>query len=122
MKIEASASDTAVLAEVGRRLTQLRLAQNIGQAQLAERAGVGVATVQRLERGVSVGLTSLIRILRALDRLEGLEPAIPELLPSPLEQLQLHGRRRRRAGSPRSPSPPREPESWRWGDEEPGER
>lgn len=119
MLIEGELTDQAVLDEVGRRLARVRLERNIGQSELAVEAGVGLATVQRLERGRSVALTSLIRVLRALDLLETLDRAVPEPLPSPVEQLQLRGRRRQRAGSSRTAraSEQASEEPWRWGDE-----
>src|SRR5476651_19072 len=101
MKIDDQLADQAVLDELGRRIARTRLERNIGQAELGAEAGVGVATVQRLERGRSVASTSLIRVLRVLGLLEALDRAVPELLPSPIEQLRLRGRQRRRAGRPR---------------------
>lgn len=41
-----SSSDEAFLRELGRRLTSLRLEQNLTQALLAERAGVSKRTLQ----------------------------------------------------------------------------
>ena len=120
MRIESGLSDEAVLIELGRRIARARLERNIAQAELAAEAGIGMATLQRLEAGEAVALTSLIRVLRALGLLEGLERAVPEPLPSPLEQLALRGRRRRRAGHPRGAGGEGvSEEGWRWGDEGP---
>lgn len=44
-------SDCAILAELGNRMRESRLAQNLTQAQLARGAGVGTRTVQPLEAG-----------------------------------------------------------------------
>jgi transcriptional regulator with XRE-family HTH domain len=123
MKIDDQLADQAVLDELGRRIARTRLERNIGQAELGAEAGVGVATVQRLERGRSVASTSLIRVLRVLGLLEALDRAVPELLPSPIEQLRLRGRQRRRARRPRATGGMEEhPEPWRWGDEPAAER
>jgi len=122
MMINGQLTDEAVLEEVGRRIARARLERNIGQAELGAEAGVGVATVQRLEHGRSVASTSLIRVLRVLGLLEALDRAVPEPLPSPIEQLRLHGRERRRAGRPRSSSEgDTDADTWRWGDEGGGE-
>ena len=51
MKIAKQATDKAVLAELGERLTQIRLERNLTQVQLAVEAGVAKSTVQRLEAG-----------------------------------------------------------------------
>jgi transcriptional regulator with XRE-family HTH domain len=118
MKISPELADGAVLAELGRRLARTRLERNLTQAELGEEAGVGVATVQRLEDGQAARLNSLIRVLRALGLLEALELLIPEPTPSPIERLKLQGRERQRAAHPRSEDAPNsEPKPWSWGDE-----
>jgi transcriptional regulator with XRE-family HTH domain len=117
VRIDRQLTDRAVLEEIGRRIARARLERNMGQSELSAQAGVGVATVQRLERGHSVAFTSLIRVLRVLGLLETLDRAIPEGLPSPLEQLRLRGRQRQRAGHSRSAAEPTDHSvPWRWGD------
>lgn len=123
MQLEELTTDGAVRAEIGRRLARLRLERNWTQAELATAAGVGQATVQRAERGESVQTTSMIRLLRTLGLLAGLDRAIPaaEILPiAELERETRGGRRRARA----SRSEPRAPAGgpWRWGDEAPRPR
>jgi len=110
-------TDAAVLEALGERLRQTRLARNLSQAALAEEAGVGRETVVRIESGRSASLISLIRLLRALGLLEGLNELVPELGPSPIDQLRRQRRRRQRAGSSRSRSPEDEAHPWRWGNE-----
>lgn len=119
MRIEAGNSDEVILAELGRRLARTRLERNLTQERLAREAGVSKATVERLESGDPVKSTSLIRVLRALDRLEALDSLLPEPLPNPVERRRLFGRTRRRASTARSTEPD-EPGPWRWGDEAPG--
>jgi transcriptional regulator with XRE-family HTH domain len=114
-------SDQAVLAELGERLRAVRLARNLSQQKLAEEAGVGRMTVQRLEEGGSASLTSLIRILRALDELGELAQLLPPPGPSPLEEARRQGRRRQRARSAEAPPPGAQRGAWRWGDEGPGD-
>jgi DNA-binding XRE family transcriptional regulator len=81
-------TDAAVLAELGRRLERHRLERNWTQAVLAAEAGVGQATVQRAERGESVQMTSMIKLLRALGLLAALDVAIPESIDLPIAQLE----------------------------------
>lgn len=121
MRILPENSDRAVLEKLGERLRQARLERNLSQAHLAEEAGIGRVTLQRMEDGSPASLINLIRLLRALDLFEGLDRLIPEPAPSPLEELKRQGRQRQRASSQRGPrrsepSPPSGP--WRWGDEE----
>lgn len=95
MKFETLLSDDAVLAEMGQRLVAARLERRMTQAQLAQAAGVSKRTIERLEDGASAQVTNLVRCLRALDRLEGLERLLPEPPVNPLELL-------RQAKTPRS--------------------
>jgi transcriptional regulator with XRE-family HTH domain len=117
MELSKHTPDDAVLQEVGRRLRAARLSRNVSQTRLAEEAGIGRVTLQRLEEGtVNVSLSSLIRVLRALDLSEGLDQLIPPPAPSPQEEVRRRGRPRQRAGSSRLQKP--RGEGWRWGDEE----
>jgi len=98
-------ADATVVEELGRRLRQTRLEQNLTQQDLAKEAGVSVATVRNLEDGKRTQLVTLIRVLRTLDLLSGLDRLVPVQGPSPIEQLRLRGRERQRASSPRSARP-----------------
>jgi len=102
MNITPLLTDEAVLDELGQRLKQTRLQRNLTQRHLAEEAGVSLATVRSLEDGKPSQLVTLIRVLRVLGWLGGLGRAVPEPPPSPIEELRLRGRERRRASSPRS--------------------
>lgn len=118
MKITNGNTDTAVLRELGSRLRRARLERNTSQSQLAEEAGVGRVTVQRIEEGESASMTNLVRVLRTLGLLEDLDQLVPEPRPSPIEQLRRQGRRRQRARAPRVASDDAAASStWRWGDE-----
>jgi transcriptional regulator with XRE-family HTH domain len=115
MKITKQATDAVVLAELGGRLTQVRLERNLTQAQLAEQAGVSKRTVQRLEAGeVATQLSGFIRVCRVLDVIERLDLLIPEPVPSPVEQLKLAGRKRRRASATKAAKG--SAKKWEWGD------
>lgn len=102
MMISPLLTDEAVLDELGQRLKQTRLQRNLTQRHLAEEAGLSLATVRSLEDGKPSQLVTLIRVLRVLGLLGGLERAVPEPPASPIEELRLRGRERRRASSPRS--------------------
>ncbi len=101
MHLDELMTDAAVLAELGRRLTRHRLERNWTQAELAAEAGVGQATVQRAERGESVQMTSMLKLLRTLGLLGGLDAAIPESIDLPIAQLERQQRRIRRRASGR---------------------
>ena len=110
------ATDEAVLREIGGRLSRLRLERNLTQAQLAEQAGVSKRTVERLESGsVSTQLSGLLRVCRALGVAERFDQLVPEAVASPIQQLKMHARRRRRASTKKAAADASK--TWRWGDE-----
>ena len=118
MHLDELMTDTTVLAELGRRLARHRLERNWTQAEMAAQAGVGQATVQRAERGESVQMTSMIKLLRALGLLGGLDAAVPESIDLPIAQLEREQhkvRQRARRQSRPQAEPGQEP--WKWGDE-----
>ena len=98
----AELSDKAVLALLGARIQRERLNRNLTQTELAGRAGIAPRTVRYLEAGRQMTVETLIRILRALDRLDSLEFFLPETGLSPIQLAKLKGRERKRAGGRRS--------------------
>lgn len=112
MKISSQAVDTLILRELGERLTRVRLERNFTQAALAEQAGVSKRTVERMEAGGATQLVNLVRVCRALDLLDRFETLIPEPVVSPVAQLKLQGKQRKRATAKPAASPPK----WEWGD------
>jgi transcriptional regulator with XRE-family HTH domain len=101
MRLQSENSDQAILAELGERIARTRLERNMDQRGLAREAGVSKVTVERLEAGEPVKVTSFVRILRALDLIDRLDQLVPEPLPSPLERLKTSGRQRQRASGRR---------------------
>ena len=114
MKFEGLLTDEAILAELGGRLVQRRLALQFTQEMLAEQAGVSKRTVERVEAGATTQTSTLIRILRVLKLLDRLETLAPETGPRPMDLVRLKGKARKRASGKRK-SMDKGP--WRWGDE-----
>jgi transcriptional regulator with XRE-family HTH domain len=116
MNIQDHITDDAIIEELGQRLARLRLDQDMTQAELAHEAGVGVRTVQRLEAGtVAPQLTMFIRICRALGIVEHFNLLVPEPIPSPMQQLKMRGKLRKRA-SGKSSAVAEDPGPWKWAD------
>jgi transcriptional regulator with XRE-family HTH domain len=97
MTISGALSDDAVMKELGRRLAQLRIDSNYTQEYLAERAGLGKRTLERLEKGMQVQTSSLVRVLRSLGQLDVLEGLLPSVDIRPMDMLRLKKNRRQRA-------------------------
>jgi transcriptional regulator with XRE-family HTH domain len=119
MHFDEITTDAAVLAELGRRLECHRLERNWTQAEMAAEAGIGQATVQRAERGSSVQMTSMIKLLRTLGLLAGLDLAVPESIDLPIAQLEREQRKVRRRARGRRGGPVAEStdEPWTWNNE-----
>ena len=64
---------------------------------------------------VSPQLSGFIRICRVLDLMERFDLLVPEPVASPIEQLKLGDKRRKRASNARVPKPA--PKQWQWGNE-----
>jgi transcriptional regulator with XRE-family HTH domain len=61
------------LRALGERARQLRLIRELSQAELAERAGVGVVTIHRFEKSGAGSIETLLRVATALDAEEPFE-------------------------------------------------
>lgn len=117
MKIVSALSDDAILAELGARIAAERLAANLTQAMLADRAGVSKRTVERLESGeVAARLSALVRVCRALGLVERFDALLPAPVPGPVERLKMARGQRKRA-TRRRPAATAPARAWTWGDE-----
>ena len=94
--------------ELGRRIRQLRLSRNIDQRAVSEKAGIARAALQNLEAGHGSSVQTLLRTLKALNYLEGIEMLAPELTVNPLALLKTkkapQRARHRRSVQPRKPN------------------
>lgn len=107
------ASTEQILADMGRRLAQLRLASNVTQTDLAERAGIGTRTLARLEAGQGGTIDIMVRVMTALGLTSHLEALLPDPAIRPMERVNLKGHERRRARAPKTPIGKL---PFRWGD------
>lgn len=115
MEITNQITDKAILDEIGRRLERERLNRNLIRKDLAEKAGVSRATVERLESGESIQFSNLIRVCRALGLLGRFDAAFPASPISPIAQLKRQGKERRRASTKSKQVPQTK---WTWGNDE----
>ena len=112
MKITNLLSDEAILAEIGGRIARRRLDLQLTQADVAEQAGIAKRTLERIEAGASAQMSSMIRLLRVLDLLPGMNQLFPETLASPMDMLKRKGKQRQRASSRRVSED--QGEAWSW--------
>ena len=90
-------TDSEIVALLGDRLKQYRLQHNVTVRELSEASGLHVNTIAKAEGGEDSRLTTVIRILRGLKRLEALDAFLPPPTISPLQLAKLRSKRRQRA-------------------------
>lgn len=80
---------------LGERLRQLRLQKNFSQQVTAEKAGISEKAMRNLEAGKGSTVETLLRVLKALDQLQGLDQLVPEVSVDPIALLRQSRRPRR---------------------------
>lgn len=96
------ASEKEIRLDLAERLRACRLAKGISQPDLALRAGLGRATVQRFEAKGDASLENFIRIVMALGLVDHLQPAFKIEVRSIAEMERAEQNKRKRA--PRKPA------------------
>jgi transcriptional regulator with XRE-family HTH domain len=86
-----------ILREMGARLRTYRLQQNLPVEEVAERSGLNRNTIGNAEAGRDPRLSTLVRILRVLGKLEALDAFLPPPPLSPMQLLETKGKPRKRA-------------------------
>ncbi|MGP8252113.1 MAG: helix-turn-helix domain-containing protein [Terracidiphilus sp.] len=80
---------------LGEQLKSLRIAKNLDQRTTAEKAGISGKALRNLEAGRGSSVETLLRVLKALDSLEGIEMLAPKPSVNPIALLRSTGRRQR---------------------------
>lgn len=91
-------TDKAILVQIGKKLKEARVAQNMSQKTLATASGMSMFSISQMENGHNTSLLSIIMVLRALNRFDVLEGLFQEPVLSPIaysEYLRKHKPRKR---------------------------
>ena len=100
MKISPLTPETEVLSELATRLARLRKAQGYSQIELAKEAGIGVATLRRIEAGRDSQLGSWLKLLKTLNMMHSIDSLLPENYNSPMAEVSaVRGRKQRQSAS-----------------------
>lgn len=67
-----------ILKKIGAKLKEVRLAVNMKQKELSEKSGLSMFSISQMETGHNTSVLSLVQVLRALDRMDLLEPFLKE--------------------------------------------
>ncbi len=90
-------SDDTILKNLGIQFKQMRLNKNYTQKQLGELSGISRSAISDLENKGNGTMKTFVQLLRALEKLELLQPFISEASVSPLLIAKLKGKKRLRA-------------------------
>lgn len=80
---------------LGEQMKSLRIAKDLNQRTTAEKAGISEKALRNLEAGRGSTVESLLRVLKALDSLEGIEMLVPKPSVNPLALLRSTKTRQR---------------------------
>jgi len=72
---------------LGERIRKLRLSRNMDQLTTADKAGISEKALRNLEAGRGSNVETLLRTLKALDSLQGIEMLAPDVTVNPLALL-----------------------------------
>lgn len=125
MKITEFHSEEQILQELGNRLKTERIRQKMTQETFAKNCGVAKSTVERFEKGESVQLANLLKMLRALHQLSGIELLLPVAELSPMEYLYAKSPKeperyrevRKKTPEYGNSSPAKDTENFVWGED-----
>jgi len=73
---------------LGERIRKLRLSRNMDQLTTANKAGISEKALRNLEAGRGSTVETLLRTLKALDSLQGIEMLAPDVTVNPLALLR----------------------------------
>ncbi len=109
----------SILEELGERVARHRLNKNLTQEELARHAGIGSATLKRIEHGsASTQLVNFINVLRVLGLDQNLDLLVPDVPTSPVQLANIQNKNiRQRARRKRKPSTNADAPTWTWADD-----
>jgi len=102
MKLSEFVPEDEILKEFAKRLARIRKAQGYSQTEFAKEAGIGVATLRRIEGGQDSQFETWLKILKALNRVAALDALLPETFNSPMAEALAGKSRKRKKPSPSS--------------------
>ena len=94
-------TDEDILKKIGSKLKDIRISQNIKQSDVSEKSGISMFSISQMENGHNTSILSLVKVLKALDRMDMLEKFFspPEVDPKVLEEfIASQKTKRRRVG------------------------
>jgi transcriptional regulator with XRE-family HTH domain len=88
-----AATDATVIKQLGERIKRVRQSKNFTMQEVADKMGATIATIYAVENGKGCTLATLVKVFRALGRLEELGMLMNVPAENPLELLTLQKKR-----------------------------
>ena len=98
--------------ELGRKIKEYRIMKEMSQQDLEDKTGVSIRSISRVERGESMQLDTLFKILLALDLGDNIELLVPDQTKRPSYYLEKVDNKPKRVRKKT------EKKAFKWGDEE----
>jgi len=83
-----AATDAAIIKGFGKRIREVRQRKNLTMREVADKTGTTLTTICAVENGKGCTLATLVRVFRALGRLEELEMLMSVPDENPVEMLK----------------------------------
>ena len=80
---------------ISERIRNYRIAYPLTQAQLAERSGVSLRSIQLFENGADIRWNNLVKILSALDLDDNIQMLVPDVTERPSYHVKQNDIRKR---------------------------
>ena len=112
MRLSGTEFDEIILDELGSRIRQNRIACDLTQEELANRCGLSLSTIARIENGADARISNYIRILQILHLPSVINGWVPER-EQDLKALYERKPERKRVKVKKKATPSK----WVWGDE-----
>ncbi len=100
---------------ISERIRNYRIAYPLTQAQLAERSGVSLRSIQLFENGADIKWNNLVKILSALNLDDNIQMLVPDVTERPSYHVKQNDIRKRVSKKQVKKS---QKESFTWGDDE----
>jgi transcriptional regulator with XRE-family HTH domain len=88
--------------ELGSRIRNLRIRQAVTQREVADKANVALRAVMSLESGTGSTVSTLVRVLKALNAENGIDALAPTIRVSPMSLLKSANNQPKRVRHPKT--------------------
>lgn len=112
MKLNNTQNVITIRQELLSRLREERINQGLSQKDIAQKTGLSIMAISKMENGENIRFSSFLLYLKALGKIDALDELIPEPGPKPTDLIKT-GKPRQRFYRKRTAAP----SDWKWGDE-----